>query len=182
MKKITFYRIVAVVVCCVFAADGIIAQNQQRIRSQQHGATETAHKGQLSDAHLIGDVVDKHSGEHLPFINIQLKGTSIGTTTDETGHYFLKNLPVGEFILQISCVGYDSQEIPIEIVQNTTQEINIVLEESTPISTKWLLPATDTKPSSEKQPQWLISFLRNCLKTPHRAMLPKYFRFNPDCE
>lgn len=131
MKKITFYRIVAVVVCCVFAADGIIAQNQQRIRSQQHGATETAHKGQMSDAHLIGDVVDKYSGEHLPFINIQLKGTSIGTTTDETGHYFLKNLPVGEFIMQISCVGYDSQEIPIEIVQNTTQEINIVLEEST---------------------------------------------------
>ena len=46
-----------------------------------------------SDANIIGHVLDKNSGEHLPYITIALKGTTIGTVTDATGHYFLKNLP-----------------------------------------------------------------------------------------
>ena len=44
--------------------------------------------------------------EHLPYITIALKGTTIGTVTDATGHYFLKNLPEGNFILEVSSVGY----------------------------------------------------------------------------
>ena len=31
-----------------------------------------------SDANMIGHVTDKHSHEHLPFITISLKGTTIG--------------------------------------------------------------------------------------------------------
>lgn len=133
MKKNTFYRIVAIIICCTIAADCALAQNQQRERTQNRGGENkeaTANKKRPSDAHIIGDVVDKVSGDHLPFINIQIKGTPIGTTTDESGHYFLKNLPTGKFTLQISCVGYASQELPIEIMPNKTQEINIVLEEN----------------------------------------------------
>lgn len=48
------------------------------------------------DAHLVGHVVDEKTGEHLPYVTIQIKGTDIGTITDETGHYFLKNLPIGK--------------------------------------------------------------------------------------
>ena len=47
-----------------------------------------------TDANINGHVIDKKSGEHVPFITITLKGTTIGTTTDASGHYFLKNLPV----------------------------------------------------------------------------------------
>ena len=42
------------------------------------------------DSHLTGHVLDEKTGEHLPFVNVQLKGTNIGTVTDESGHYFLK--------------------------------------------------------------------------------------------
>ena len=47
------------------------------------------------DAHLVGHVIDEKTGEHLPYVNIQIKGTNIGTVTDESGHYFLKNLTPG---------------------------------------------------------------------------------------
>ena len=50
-----------------------------------------------SDANIIGHVLDKKTSEHLPYITIALKGTTIGTVTDATGHYFLKNLPEGNF-------------------------------------------------------------------------------------
>ena len=59
-----------------------------------------------SDANIIGHVLDKNSGEHLPYITIALKGTTIGTVTDATGHYFLKNLPEGNFRMEVSSVGY----------------------------------------------------------------------------
>ena len=59
-----------------------------------------------SDANIIGHVLDKKTSEHLPYITIALKGTTIGTVTDATGHYFLKNLPEGNFMMEVSSVGY----------------------------------------------------------------------------
>lgn len=48
-----------------------------------------------TDTNLTGHVIDKNTGEHIPFFTVSLKGTTLGTATDETGHYFLKNLPIG---------------------------------------------------------------------------------------
>ena len=44
-----------------------------------------------TDANIVGHVVC--CGEHIPFATVSVKGTTIGTTTDETGHYQLINLP-----------------------------------------------------------------------------------------
>ena len=59
-----------------------------------------------TDANLVGHVIDVMTGEHLPFVTIQLKGTSIGAVSGASGHFLLTNLPVGEttliFILGIS--------------------------------------------------------------------------------
>ena len=65
-----------------------------------------------TDANIVGHVVEKSTGEHLPYITVSLKGTTIGTMTDATGHFFLKNLPEGEFTLYVSAVGYKSQGQP----------------------------------------------------------------------
>ena len=59
-----------------------------------------------SDAHIMGHITDKISGEHLPFVNISLKGTTLGTATDATGHFFMKNIPEGKYTLRISFMGY----------------------------------------------------------------------------
>ena len=59
-----------------------------------------------SDANIVGHILDKNTKEHLPYITVALKGTTIGTVTDATGHYFLKNLPEGNFVLEVSSVGY----------------------------------------------------------------------------
>ena len=58
-----------------------------------------------TEAILIGHVVDSRSGEHLPFITITVKGTTIGTTTDVSGHYLLGNLPVGRAAHRRGAVG-----------------------------------------------------------------------------
>ena len=81
------------------------------------------------DAHLIGHVVDEKTGEHLPFVNIQIKGTTIGTVTDESGHYFLKNLPLGRQTVIVSYIGYETVELPVVIKENTTTELKAVIHE-----------------------------------------------------
>ncbi len=82
-----------------------------------------------TDGNIFGHVIDKKTGEHLPYINIILKNTTIGTTTDATGHYVLKNLPEGKFTIVASSLGYIPQEHPIEIKKGKTLEIDFVLEE-----------------------------------------------------
>ncbi|MBQ4017620.1 MAG: TonB-dependent receptor, partial [Paludibacteraceae bacterium] len=83
----------------------------------------------VTDAHLVGHVLDEKTGEHLPYVNIQLKGTNIGTVTDESGHYFLKNLPVGKQIVVVSYVGYETEELPVVIKENTTTELKVAIHE-----------------------------------------------------
>ncbi|MDR0658290.1 MAG: TonB-dependent receptor [Mediterranea sp.] len=84
---------------------------------------------QKNDANINGHVIDAKTKEHLPYVAIALKGTTIGITTDATGHYFLKDLPVGEFTLAASYVGYKTVEKKIKIEAQKTLEVNFELEE-----------------------------------------------------
>lgn len=83
-----------------------------------------------TDANIIGDVKDSKSGEHIPFINVTINNTVIGTATDQTGHYFLRNLPAGKFTLKASAVGYKTVEKEVEIKAGKTIEVNFLTEET----------------------------------------------------
>ena len=54
-----------------------------------------------------------------------IKGTTKGTTSDFDGIYILENLEPGEYIIQFSFVGYETQEIPTTIVANETVTLNV---------------------------------------------------------
>lgn len=82
-----------------------------------------------TDANLNGHVIDKNTQEHVPFFTVILKGTTIGTATDETGHYFLKNLPEGTFTIRVKGVGYRSTEKEITLKKGETHELNFEVEE-----------------------------------------------------
>ena len=80
-----------------------------------------------SDANIVGHVVCQ--GKHIPFASVSLKGTTIGTSTDETGHFQLVNLPEGERIIAVTIIGYKPVERPITIKEHSTIEINFEMEE-----------------------------------------------------
>ncbi|MDD4848386.1 MAG: TonB-dependent receptor [Bacteroidales bacterium] len=81
-----------------------------------------------TDANINGHIIDKETNQHIPFVNIHLKGTTLGAVSDETGHYFMTNLPEGSFVLVASSINYEPEEIEIVIVKNKTQEINFMLQ------------------------------------------------------
>ena len=82
-----------------------------------------------TDSHITGHVLDAATQEHLGYINVQIKGTSIGSTTDESGHYFLKNVPLGTQTIVFSMVGYKTKEVPITIQADSTYVLDVSIEE-----------------------------------------------------
>lgn len=82
-----------------------------------------------SDANIVGHILDKNTKEHLPYITVALKGTTIGTVTDATGHYFLKNLSEGEFMLEVSSIGYKTVTRKVVMKKGKTLEEDFEIEE-----------------------------------------------------
>ncbi|HTO36477.1 MAG TPA: carboxypeptidase-like regulatory domain-containing protein, partial [Flavobacterium sp.] len=81
-----------------------------------------AQKGTVS-----GILSDKDmSNEPLPFANVILKGTNIGAATDENGKYAI-NVEPGNYILQFSFTGYETQEAPITIIADKIITVNQTL-------------------------------------------------------
>jgi len=79
-----------------------------------------------TDAHLIGHVIA--DGEHISHANVYLKGTTIGTATDETGHFQLLNLPIDEYTIVVQVMGYKSSERVVQTKINETIELKFELE------------------------------------------------------
>lgn len=81
------------------------------------------------DAHLTGHVLDERTGEHLPYVNVQVKGTNIGTVTDESGHYLLQDMPIGHQTILFSYVGYETLELPVNMEADRTIELKATIHE-----------------------------------------------------
>ena len=78
--------------------------------------------GYAQEVTVTGTVTDSTSGEPLPGVNVVLKGTSNGVSSDAEGTYNIEAVTPGD-ILIFSYLGYDNQEV--EIGEN--KEINVSL-------------------------------------------------------
>ena len=82
-----------------------------------------------SDANIHGHILDAKTKQHIPYVVLSLKGTTYATGTDASGHYFLKNLPEGNYILVAEVIGYKKAEKSVKLVRNKSIEVNFTLEE-----------------------------------------------------
>jgi outer membrane receptor for ferrienterochelin and colicins len=83
---------------------------------------------QRTDANIVGHIVNTQ-GEHVPFASVIVKGTTIGTSTDATGHYQMVNLPEDTLVLKAECLGYKPKEKTVITKSGKTKEIKFRLKE-----------------------------------------------------
>ncbi len=69
------------------------------------------------------------NGKAVEFVNIGVKGTVIGSVTDESGKYKLKNLSAGKYELIVSSVGYETQKKEVVLLSGESKIINFDLKE-----------------------------------------------------
>ena len=83
-----------------------------------------------TDANLFGHVIDAETREHVPYATVAVVGTSFGTTTDASGHYFLKNLPEGELTVEVRALGYQTLRVAASVRCGESSELNFRIEQS----------------------------------------------------
>lgn len=71
---------------------------------------------------VSGRITDSADGNPIPGVNVLVKGTTTGTTSDSDGKYTL-TAPDGNAVLIFSFIGYTTQEVPI----NSRSVIDITL-------------------------------------------------------
>lgn len=100
-----------------------VHDNESRItlkKDKRRGLNEASE--QEGKFNISGTVNDQRSGQGLAGVNIIIKGTSLGTTTDAEGHY---NLPVSEGDdLVFSFIGFLPSEVSVK--DQTTINIDLV--------------------------------------------------------
>ncbi len=80
---------------------------------------------------IKGKVIDATTKEPLPFVNVFLANTTIGTSTSIDGSFVISGVPAGKYDLIVSTIGYlpFSQQVDFsEMTQGYTKELNINIE------------------------------------------------------
>lgn len=66
-------------------------------------------------------------GQPAAFVNVMLKGSRAGISTDEDGYFTLRSLPEGEQTLLISSVGFQPVEQPVTVSGGSGPEVEVRL-------------------------------------------------------
>ncbi len=77
---------------------------------------------------IYGVVTDKNSGEPLPGVNVFIKETSMGASSDLNGEFIILNIPPGKYDVECSYIGYRTitmQGVAVQSDQTTTLEFKI---------------------------------------------------------
>ena len=116
-KTLIFLSFIA---CLLVSSMPILAQDHHHHHNHE----------KKSDAHIAGHVLDAHTKEHLSFVNVQVEGTALGCLTDESGHFYLKNLPEGELTIVFSMMGYETEKRTVTLRRDTLIEMNVAIAET----------------------------------------------------
>lgn len=82
----------------------------------------------VSDANITGHIIEKKSGEHLPYYNVIIKSSHLATMTDASGHYIFRDLRPGKYTIEATCPGYATQTKKVEVETGRTVEVNFDVE------------------------------------------------------
>ena len=97
---------------------------------------------------IKGQVKDVKTGEPLIGATILLKNTTLGAATGLDGSFQIKNIPSGEYEIQVSYISYKTSNIKIK-VENKEVIVNIALEENSQQTLNEVVVTASADKSSE---------------------------------
>ena len=99
---------------------------------------------------IKGRVYNDINNESIPFANIVLDSTQIGTTSDENGRYEIDNLKPGVYNLTCSFLGFKTAYIyEITVGSTSTTDINIALTEESALLEQVIIQTNKIEKSQE---------------------------------
>jgi outer membrane receptor protein involved in Fe transport len=77
---------------------------------------------------IAGKVIDKETGEPLPFANVLILGENIGAASDNEGNFIILNIKPGVYSVRVSVIGYTESKIEgVNVRVDLTTKLTIEL-------------------------------------------------------
>lgn len=103
-----------------FATSTVEASQPLPTNTTNTVAVPTTQAPKALPAHIVGHVRNTETQEFLPHVRVEVLGTKISVTTDVTGHFMLKNLPVGKLRVRVAVPGFEPQIHEITTTSDAT--------------------------------------------------------------
>ncbi len=81
------------------------------------------------DGDLRGQLYDSKTGEPIIYGTVQIADTEYGTTTDLDGFFTITGIPVGEYTVVGSYIGYESVEQQVSITRTKVAYVKMIMVE-----------------------------------------------------
>ena len=118
---------------------------------------------------ISGKVKDQRTGESLPGVNIQIKGTIAGTTTDNNGAFVLKTRLKFPFTLMFSSLGFQSQEFE---VTGSGSKLDIALATQTLLGKEVVVTASRVEEAALRSP---VAIEKLDIRTIRESPAPSFY-------
>lgn len=133
----------------------------------------------VAQTRMRGVVTDSLTGEALPFISIQVKGTAFGTMTDNSGKFYL-SVPAGARQLSLSSIGYKDKTVQLQTVKGNYIKIRLA-------ATGYNISEVVIKPHKRKYTKKgnpAVEFVRRVIASKDRfnPLNKPYYRYEHDEE
>ena len=100
---------------------------------------------------ISGIITDATTGEPLESANVFLANTTLGSATDRNGFYLINNIPLGNYELVVSMMGYHLREETVYLLERTDNVFNFKL-------TPKVLMGREVRITAERPTEWKRDF------------------------
>lgn len=91
--------------------------------------TDLAFAQGTKSAQIVGSIINASTREALPYAQVQIKGTTKGTTTDANGAFRIDDLPEGVYTIEARMVGYSTVSERISLSAGQNRHLDLYLRE-----------------------------------------------------
>lgn len=84
-------------------------------------------KGQGGSGTLKGRVVEAETSEPLPGASVVLVGGKLATSTNVDGYYQFDRVPSGEYMIEVSYMGFKKEQIKVQVAASKTATYDVKL-------------------------------------------------------
>jgi ferric enterobactin receptor len=115
-----FFFIQLLLLCSLFSASGTAPAFAQ--------SDDAAQRLKALKQDIKGYVRDNETNEALPYANVRLKGTRLGSATNTDGYFVIVNAPSGKCTLEVSYIGYSTLALEIENIRGENKTLDVDLK------------------------------------------------------
>jgi outer membrane receptor for ferrienterochelin and colicins len=77
---------------------------------------------------ITGEVINQSTEKHVPYLTVLIKGTTIGTSTDNSGNFVISGISPGDYVVRVQGVGYKPVEKQIHLDPGETEDLKFYIQ------------------------------------------------------